>query len=152
RFQVRVATASGSFLADEPVSVGGLGSGPTPYDLLGAGLGACTAMTCRLYADRKGWPLERVVVEVGHVGKTATSPDQFTRKIGFGGGLDDEQTARLLEIADRCPVHRTLTEGATVTTGVLPDGRPDEGPEDRPEDHLRRMEALCAEAGKEPSA
>ena len=65
QFQVRVTAASGSFLADEPVSVGGLGSGPTPYDLLGAGLGACTAMTLRLYADRKGWPLERVVVEVG---------------------------------------------------------------------------------------
>ena len=143
QFQVRVATASGSFLADEPASVGGLGSGPTPYDLLGAGLGACTAMTCRLYADRKGWPLERVVVEIGHVAKSASAPDHFTRKIGFGGGLDAAQQARLLEIADRCPVHRTLTESATVSTEQLPQGRPDEGVPDSPEDHLRRMQDLC---------
>ncbi|MDY6923814.1 MAG: bifunctional alpha/beta hydrolase/OsmC family protein [Pseudomonadota bacterium] len=143
RFQVRVTTASGGFLADEPVSVGGLGSGPTPYDLLGAGLGACTAMTCRLYAERKGWPLERVIVEVGHVAKTASAADHFTRKIGFTGGLDEEQQARLLEIADRCPVHRTLTESATVSTEILPGGVADEGVEDSPEDHLRRMQDLC---------
>lgn len=143
RFQVRITTASGDFLADEPASVGGLGSGPTPYDLLGAGLGACTAMTCRLYAERKGWPLERVVVEVGHVAKTAAAPDRFTRKIGFGSGLDDEQQARLLEIADRCPVHRTLTESAAISTEALPDGQPDDGAEDGPEDHLRRMEEIC---------
>lgn len=143
QFQVRVITASGSFLADEPASVGGLGSGPTPYDLLGAGLGACTAMTCRLYADRKGWPLERVVVEVGHVAKTASAPDRFTRKIGFGGGLDEDQQARLMEIADRCPVHRTLTESAVISTERLPDDQPDQGAEDSPEDHLHRMQELC---------
>ena len=149
QFQVRVTAASGSFLADEPVSVGGLGSGPTPYDLLGAGLGACTAMTMRLYADRKGWPLERVVVEVGHAAKTASAPDHFTRKIGFGGGLDEAQQARLLEIADRCPVHRTLTESATVSTERLPGGRPDEGAEDSPEDHLLRMQDLCRDTDLE---
>jgi uncharacterized OsmC-like protein/fermentation-respiration switch protein FrsA (DUF1100 family) len=143
KFQVRITTASASFFADEPASVGGLGSGPTPYDLLGAGLGACTAMTCRLYADRKGWPLDRVVVEVGHVAKTASAPDHFARKIGFGGGLDEAQQARLLEIADRCPVHRTLTESATISTERLPDGEPDRGVEDSPEDHLNRMQDLC---------
>lgn len=143
QFQVRVTTTSGAFLADEPASVGGLGSGPTPYDLLGAGLGACTAMTCRLYAERKGWPLERVVVEVGHVGKTLSARDVFTRKIGFSGALDSVQRSRLLEIADRCPVHRTLTESAVVSTEQLPDGRPDNGPPDSPEDHLHRMQDLC---------
>jgi len=148
KFQVRITTASGAFLADEPASVGGLGSGPTPYDLLGAGLGACTAMTCRLYAERKGWPLDRVVVEVGHVAKTASEPDRFTRKIGFGAGLDDEQQARLMEIADRCPVHRTLTESAAISTERLPDGRPDDGAEDDPEDHLHRMEELCRDQGE----
>ena len=100
-------------------------------------------MTCRLYAERKGWPLERVIVEVGHVAKTAATPDHFTRKIGFGGGLDEERRARLLEIADRCPVHRTLTESATVSTEILPGGVADEGVEDSPEDHLRRMQDLC---------
>lgn len=149
-FQVRVTTASGSFFADEPVSVGGLGSGPTPYDLLSAGLGACTAMTCRLYADRKGWPLERVVVEVGHVAKTTSSPDRFTRRIGFEGALDETQQARLLEMADRCPVHRTLTESATVETERLGHGASKEGVPDCPEDHRDRMEDQC-QAQDDPS-
>lgn len=143
KFQVRITTASGAFLADEPVSVGGLGSGPTPYDLLGAGLGACTAMTCRLYASRKGWPLEQVVVQVGHVAKTASKPDHFTRAIGFRGALDDEQQARLLQIADRCPVHRTLTESATVSTEMLPSDRLEQGRPDGQENHLRFMQEAC---------
>jgi putative redox protein len=142
RFQVRVVTASGVFFADEPVSVGGLGSGPTPYDLLGAGLGACTAMTCRLYANRKGWPLECIVVEVGHVSKTASAPDVFTRKIAFSGALDRDQKARLMEIADRCPVHRTLTESAVVVTEPLAVGQTDEGALDSPQDHLHSMQGL----------
>nr|WP_294167202.1 bifunctional alpha/beta hydrolase/OsmC family protein [uncultured Sphingomonas sp.] len=146
KFQVRVVTQSGSFLADEPASVGGLGSGPTPYDLLAAGLGACTAMTCRLYASRKGWPLERVVVEVGHTGKTASAPDLFVRKLAFEGSLSEDQQARLLEIAERCPVHHTLIEGATVLTERLGAGVPDNGAPDRPEDHVLQMEEACVEA------
>lgn len=142
-FQVRVTTPSVSFLADEPASVGGLGSGPTPYDLLGAGLGACTAMTCRLYADRKGWPLDRVVVEVGHVAKTASAPDRFTRRIGFRGALDEAQQTRLLEIADRCPVHRTLTESATIVTEAMAAAGSEGGVPDSPEDHLHRMQEQC---------
>ncbi|MFT4912187.1 MAG: uncharacterized OsmC-like protein/fermentation-respiration switch protein FrsA (DUF1100 family) [Brevundimonas sp.] len=145
KFQVRVVTPSTTFLADEPASVGGLDSGPTPYELLSAGLGACTAMTCRLYAERKGWPLERVVVEVGHTARTASGPDRFVRKIAFQGDLDEAQHVRLLEIADRCPVHRTLTESATVETQRLPDDRPDAGVKTCVEDHLHRMEAVCAD-------
>lgn len=145
KFQVRVETPTTSFLADEPASVGGLDSGPTPYDLLSAGLGACTAMTCRLYADRKAWPLERVVVEVGHTAKTLSEPDVFLRKIAFQGDLDAAQHTRLLEIADRCPVHRTLTESARVVTERLPDDRPDAGVATDGEDHVHRMEEVCAE-------
>lgn len=121
RYQVRISGANWSLLADEPVAVGGLGSGPAPHDLVAAGLGACTAMTCRMYADRKGWPLAHTTVEVTHTGRTATEKDRFDRAIRFEGDLDDEQRARLFEIADRCPVHRTLTEGATVTTTLLED-------------------------------
>ena len=135
KFQVRVVTPSITFLADEPISVGGLNSGPTPYDLLSAGLGACTAMTCRLYAERKNWPLERVVVEVGHTAKTASEPDRFLRKIAFQGQLDETQRGRLLEIADRCPVHRTLTESAVVETERLADDQPDLGAENCAEGH-----------------
>lgn len=146
KFQVRVVTPSTTFLADEPVSVGGLDSGPTPYDLLSAGLGACTAMTCRLYAERKQWPLERVVVEVGHTAKTASEPDRFVRKIAFQGDLDEAQHLRLLEIADRCPVHRTLTESAVVETEHLPDDKPDGGAENCPDGHGLLMQEACAKA------
>ncbi len=140
-FEVRVTTASGSFLADEPAAVGGGGAGPTPYDLLSAALGACTAMTLRLYATRKDWPLGRVTVEVGHSARTATSRDLFTRRIRVDGALDAEQRARLLEIADRCPVHRTLTAGAEVTT-VHDAAAP---VPDMPAAHEAAMAAACAE-------
>lgn len=116
-FQVNVRAGGVSFLADEPTDVGGLGSGPTPYDLLSAGLGACTAMTLRLYARRKGWPLERVRVCVGHARAVTRQPsDAFLRDVAIEGNLTSEQRARLIEIANRCPVHRTLEQGATVQT------------------------------------
>lgn len=151
KFQVRVLTPSTTFIADEPASVGGLSSGPTPYDLLSAGLGACTAMTCRLYADRKKWPLDQVIVEVGHTGKTQAAPDLFVRSIMLGGALDDSQRTRLLEIAERCPVHRTLTESASVETQRLEGEMSDEGAPDNPEDHVRQMEETCAAADRAKS-
>ena len=143
KFEVEALTPAGRLLIDEPVDVGGMASGPTPYDLLGAALGACTAMTCRMYADRKGWPLERVSVEVGHTGKTPTAKDRFVREIGFEGLLDAEQHKRLLEIAEHCPVHRTLGEGATIVTTPLGPTVPD-----APDDHLRQMEQLCEDTDR----
>ena len=118
-YQVEVTGAGWRFLADEPSDKGGLGSGPSPMVLLAAGLGACTAMTCRMYADRKGWTLRNTTVEVVHTGRTATSKDLFERAIRFEGDLDETQRARLFEIADRCPVHRALVEGAVVTTRAI---------------------------------
>jgi uncharacterized OsmC-like protein/alpha-beta hydrolase superfamily lysophospholipase len=116
-FQVEVRAGGARFLADEPVEVGGQGSGPTPYDLLSAGLGACTAMTLKLYARRKGWSLARVRVCVGHTRTTGASPpDAFIRDIAIDGDLDLEQRARLIEIAARCPVHLTLERGARAET------------------------------------
>lgn len=113
-------------LADEPASHGGSDLGPSPYQFLAAGLGACTAMTVRMYARRKGWPLDHVAAEVSHSkvhaedcrdceGKGA-QVDLFRRRIRLEGALDAEQRARLMEIADRCPVHRTLERGARVET------------------------------------
>jgi len=119
-------------LADEPRSVGGTDRGLSPYGLVSAGLGACTAMTIRMYARRKGWPLTGVSVDICHdkahaqdaeSGGQQGKIDRFTRKIRLSGGLDDDQRARLLEIADKCPVHRTLSHGARVdSTLVDPEG------------------------------
>ncbi|WP_298162548.1 OsmC family protein [Brevundimonas sp.] len=117
KFQVKVEAGGAMLLADEPVSVGGLASGPTPYELVAAGLGACTVMTLRLYAERKGLALERASVEVRHDRQAGQTPaDLFERTLTLEGALDDGQRARLFEIADKCPVHRTLEAGARVVT------------------------------------
>jgi putative redox protein len=109
-----------SFLGDEPVSAGGTGVGPSPHDLLSAGLAECTALTLRLYADRKAWPLEGVEVEVRHqLQPEATPRDLFHRRVTLIGPLDEDQKARLLEIAERCPVHRTLVSGSRIETKTL---------------------------------
>ena len=116
-FLVVVSAGGVSFLADEPPEVGGLGSGPTPYDLLGAGLGACTAMTVRLYARHKDLPLGRITVEVGHTRRPdANPPDLFVRRLLLEGDLSAEQRHKLVEIAEKCPVHRTLRTGADIET------------------------------------
>jgi putative redox protein len=116
-FQVEIMAGGARIIADEPPEVGGLGSGPTPYDLVSAGLGACTAMTLRMYARRKELPLDSVRVTVAHARDPAQKPpDQFSRAISLSGPLTDDQRARLLEIADRCPVHRTLSGGARFVT------------------------------------
>lgn len=117
KFQVEVSAGGVSFLADEPPEVGGLGSGPTPYDLLAAGLGACTAMTIRLYAHHKDVPLDRVTVKVGHSRRADIDPaDLFTRRLHLEGDLSAEQRRKLVEIAEKCPVHRTLHAGAAIET------------------------------------
>jgi putative redox protein len=116
-FQVEVSAGGAHFFADEPVEVGGLGSGPTPYDLLSAGLGACTAMTLRLYARGKSFPLDKVRVTVGHMKVKETPSDRFVREIRLTGAISDDQKQRLLEIADKCPIHRTLN-GAGIETAL----------------------------------
>jgi putative redox protein len=119
RFQGVARTASGALVVDEPAADGGLGSGPNPYDLLSAALGACTTMTLSLYADLKGFPLQRVEVCVEHRRAMPDGRDLFIRSIRLVGMLDDGQRARLLEIAKRCPVHRTLERGAEIQTALV---------------------------------
>lgn len=117
KFQLTIRSGEHMIFADEPASVGGLGSGLSPYELVSAGLAACTVMTMRLYANRKGWPLERASTTVEHMKvKDMMPPDRFTRTIVLEGPLDEEQRARILEIADRCPVDLTLVRGSDVQT------------------------------------
>lgn len=144
KFQVEALAQGHRFLIDEPVSVGGLGTGPGPYQLLGAALGACTAMTLRLYAGQKNWPLDRVSVRVGHTReKDQTPADLFSREITVAGALDEEQTARLIEIAERCPVHRTLEAGARVVTSRM--DAPDTPQVEAAEQHELDMLAACVD-------
>jgi putative redox protein len=117
--QLLITAGPARFIADEPVELGGLDLGPTPHELVSAGLAACTSQTLRLYAKRKGWPLGPVEVAVTHSRDiTQTPADLFSRTITLRGVLDDEQRARLLEIAEQCPVHLMLTRGARVATDL----------------------------------
>jgi len=126
RLQQEIIVGRHRLLADEPTAFGGLDSGPNPYDLLLAALGACTAMTLRLYAERKNLPLARASVALKHARIHAADCancetkegmiDRIDRTITLEGALDEAQRARLLEIADKCPVHRTLTSEIEIRT------------------------------------
>lgn len=129
-YTTTITAGNHAFLADEPQAVGGADEGPNPYELLAAALGACTAMTLRMYANRKEWPLQSVEVRVSHdkvyvrdceecEGDPNARVDRFRRTISVLGPLEPDQVERLKEIATRCPVHRTLAEGnVTITDEV----------------------------------
>lgn len=124
RFRTEIRSRDHFFVADEPFSVGGRDAGPTPYELLLASLGACTAMTLRMYADRKQWPLQDVRVRLRTSGSHAedcvkceedeVGMTTVEREVELSGPLTDEQKTRLLEIADRCPIKQTLARGVRV--------------------------------------
>lgn len=134
RFSQWITVGRHQLRADEPVALGGNDLGPSPYDLLLAGLGACTAMTLRMYADQKQWPLERVTVRLRHEKVHAADCeecetregriDRIERVIEVRGNLDESQRARLLEIANKCPVHRTLRSEIWIPTELAPQQAP----------------------------
>jgi putative redox protein len=128
-FAQQVTAGRHRFDADEPVDFGGTDTGPSPYHLLLAALGSCTSMTLGYYARSKQWPLEEVRVTLRHARIHATDCAECDSKEGMLdrievdvdliGPLDDQQRARLLEIADRCPIHRTLTSEITIHTRLV---------------------------------
>ena len=128
-FTQEVRVGAHTLAADEPVDAGGTDTGPSPYDFLLAGLGACTSMTLRMYADRKRWPLQGVTVSLSHDKIHATDcaecetrvgrVDRIERRIELVGPLDDAQRQRLLEIANMCPVHRTLKSEISITSTLV---------------------------------
>ena len=128
-FVQSIQVAGHTLTADEPVAAGGGDTGPSPYDLLVSALGACTSMTISLYARRKGWPLEAVTVRLHHAKVHAADcadcetkdglVDRIHRDIELHGSLSDEQRERLLEIANKCPVHRTLTSEIDIPTRLV---------------------------------
>jgi len=117
KFQVRAQAGAHEFLIDESTGVGGLNSGSNPYDLLSAALAACTVMTMRLCAERTNFPLGRASVSVNHF-RNASGRDVFVRELSLEGALDGEQFQKIVAIAERCPVHLTLSRGADVRTSL----------------------------------
>jgi uncharacterized OsmC-like protein len=125
-FAQEIVAGPHRFTADEPKSAGGTDTGPSPYDFLLAALGACTSMTVGMYARRKGWPLEEVMVDLRHSKRHASDCadcetkdvmlDFIERDIHLIGNLTAEQRTKLLEIANKCPVHRTLTSKIEIET------------------------------------
>jgi putative redox protein len=128
-FAQQILAGSHALTADEPVDSGGSDIGPTPYDLLLAALGACTSMTVGMYARQKDWPLESVTVRLRHsrihAADCATCEtkegmlDRIERDVDFIGALSTEQRAKLLEISNKCPVHRTLSSEIDIQTRLV---------------------------------
>ncbi len=118
-YKTTIVTDTNSIIADEPVINGGKGEGFSPGELLAASLSACTSITLRMYADRKQWPLEKMDVEVLFEKNDETNSSTLTRKIHFTGNLDEEQKKRLMLIADKCPIHKTLSNTITIITSEI---------------------------------
>jgi uncharacterized OsmC-like protein len=128
-FAQQITVGRHQLLADEPIALGGTDTGPDPYGLLIAALGACTSMTISLYARRKQWPLEAVTVKLRHSKIHAADCtdcetkdgmlDRVELEVEFQGDLTEEQRTRLIEIANRCPVHRTLTSEIHISTRLV---------------------------------
>ena len=131
-FAQEIAIDQHRLRADEPLSVGGTDTGPTPYDLLLAALGSCTSITVAMYARRKNWPLDAMTVRMSHSKVHAADCAEAETKVGmldhvhrdveFSGPLSEEQRARLLDIASKCPVHRTLESEIVIETHLTEPG------------------------------
>lgn len=123
RYQQSVTIGQHALVADEPESVGGEDRGPAPFEFVMAGLGACTSMTLRMYAERKEIPLTQVSVALSHekIKLDGIVRDQITRRITLTGDLSADQRTRLLEIAEKCPVHKALSQSLMIDSQLTPE-------------------------------
>jgi putative redox protein len=145
KFQVEARMGDAALLIDEPKEIGGLGSGPNPYDLIAAAVGACTTMTVRLYANHKGWPLKRIETAVRHSRAGLQAKDRFELAITLEGDLDAAQRSRLLEIAERCPVHLTLARGSEVSAQLVTEEKVQAMKPIESAGHMNCMVEACAD-------
>ncbi|WP_265950002.1 OsmC family protein [Dechloromonas sp. A34] len=124
RYQQDVMVGQHMLIADEPLSVGGSDAGPAPFDLLMSALGACTSMTLRMYAERKGLALTRISVALSHekIDLDGSPRDRINRSITLDGDLSPEQRQRLLEIANKCPIHRALSQPLLIASTLVESG------------------------------
>jgi|TARA_B110000967_G_C18801429_1_gene518678 uncharacterized OsmC-like protein/esterase/lipase len=122
-YTCQITAGKHTLTADEPESIGGRDYGPAPYELVSAGLGSCTVVTLRMYADRKEWKLDKIICHVNHSKREkedgSGQEDVFTRELEFFGELEGKNIARLLQIADKCPVHKTLHTSSAIDTSLL---------------------------------
>lgn len=117
-YTTEIKTATNTLIADEPVEVGGQGLGFAPRELLASSLAACTAITLKMYAERKGWDLQEAKVDVTYEWNKETSKSILNRKIAFIGTLDEAQKERMLVIANSCPVHKILSQPFEIVTSL----------------------------------
>ena len=141
-YQLKVRTGSATFLLDEPIVAGGLGSGPNPYDLLSAALAASTVTTLRTYALAKQWSLEQIRIRLIRSRPVGRGREVMLRQIILLGALDEDQRAELLKIADQCPIHASLKRGFVFTIELLPENRMDESAVTRGE-HMLEVRRSC---------
>ena len=118
-YRTQIQTDPHHFIVDEPISVGGKDLGPSPGELLAASLASCSSITVKLYADRKGWDLEEVEVEVDFERDAKFNVTKFTKKLKFTGDLSQEQIDKLYEIAGKCPIHRMLANPIEISSEVV---------------------------------
>lgn len=119
KYRTKLATDSHHFISDEPIDLGGTDLGPNPGEFLSASLAACTAITMKMYAARKNWPLEEAIVEVDFIRDRKENKTTFTKSVELIGDLDDEQRKRLFEIAARCPIHQTMIHPIEIASTLV---------------------------------
>lgn len=120
-YETHLSTGSQVIVIDEPTDVGGQDRGMRPGELLAGSLASCIVITLRMYADRKGWPVDSIVAHVDYTHDTKLSRSIFTTRLILNGDLDDDQRARMLEMADRCPVHKALLNPIDFETVLISD-------------------------------